>query len=92
MSSKELTAFLAWAEENEILWDKAAIEIKETPSKYGLGVFAKKHLEPGYEGTQEEEFIGGDGALSSKKQLARNSALQVEKNITTNGRKYQLKQ
>lgn len=63
MSSKELTAFLAWAEENEILWDKAAIEIKETPSKYGLGVFAKKRLEPGYEGTQEEEFIGGGGGM-----------------------------
>jgi len=50
MSSTELTAFLAWAEENEILWDKTAIEIKETSNKHGLGVFAKKHLEPGYEG------------------------------------------
>jgi len=58
MSSKELTAFLAWAEENEILWNTAAIEIKETPSKHGLGVFAKKHLEPGYEGIQGEEAIG----------------------------------
>ncbi|KAG0047578.1 hypothetical protein BGZ89_004892 [Linnemannia elongata] len=57
MSSKELTAFLAWAEENEILWDKAAIEIKETPSKYGLGVFAKKHLEPGYEAIQVPKAI-----------------------------------
>lgn len=60
MSSKELTAFLAWAEENEILWDKAAIEIKETPTKHGLGVFAKKNLEPGYEGIQgEENPLGG---------------------------------
>ncbi|OAQ35390.1 SET domain-containing protein [Linnemannia elongata AG-77] len=57
MSSKELTAFLAWAEENEILWDKAAIEIKETPSKYGLGVFAKKRLEPGYEVIQVPKAI-----------------------------------
>jgi hypothetical protein len=55
MSSKELTAFLAWAEENEILWDKTAIEIKETTTKHGLGVFAKKRLEPGYEGKQEKK-------------------------------------
>ncbi|KAF9119626.1 hypothetical protein BGX30_003729 [Mortierella sp. GBA39] len=57
MSSKELTAFLAWAEENEIVWDKAAIEIKETPAKYGLGVFAKKLLEPGYEAIQVPKAI-----------------------------------
>ncbi|KAG0214830.1 hypothetical protein BGX33_001771 [Mortierella sp. NVP41] len=57
MSSKELTAFLAWAEENEILWDKAAIEIKETPNKHGLGVFAKKRLEPGYEAIQVPKAI-----------------------------------
>ncbi|KAG0047851.1 hypothetical protein BGZ83_007185 [Gryganskiella cystojenkinii] len=43
--SKELSAFLTWAEENEILWDNTAIEIKE--SKHGLGVFAKKSLEAG---------------------------------------------
>ncbi|KAF9988005.1 hypothetical protein BGZ65_000434 [Modicella reniformis] len=47
MSSKDLTAFLAWAEENEILWDKSAIEIKE--GKYGFGLYAKRHLDPGYE-------------------------------------------
>ncbi|KAK3839060.1 MAG: hypothetical protein J3R72DRAFT_448051 [Linnemannia gamsii] len=57
MSSKELTAFLAWAEENEIVWDKTAIEIKETPTKHGLGVFAKKHLEPGYEAIQVPKAI-----------------------------------
>ncbi|KAF8960191.1 hypothetical protein BGZ46_001613 [Entomortierella lignicola] len=47
MSSKELNAFLVWAEENEILWDKTEVEIKE--GKHGLGIFAKKHLEAGYE-------------------------------------------
>ncbi|KAF8946515.1 hypothetical protein BGZ47_000307 [Haplosporangium gracile] len=57
MSSKELTAFLAWAEENEILWDKTAIEIKETANKHGLGVFAKKRLEPGYEAIQVPKAI-----------------------------------
>ncbi|KAG0003729.1 hypothetical protein BGZ80_005747, partial [Entomortierella chlamydospora] len=50
MSSKELSAFLTWAEENEILWDKDKIEVKE--GKYGLGIYAKKHLEPGYEVVQ----------------------------------------
>ena len=48
MTSKELGAFLSWAEENEILWDKSAIEIKE--GKHGLGLYAKKRLDPGYEG------------------------------------------
>lgn len=48
MTSKDLTALLAWAEENEIVWDKSAVEIKE--GKYGLGLYAKKHLEEGYEG------------------------------------------
>ncbi|KAF8935329.1 hypothetical protein EDD21DRAFT_444822 [Dissophora ornata] len=47
MSSKELSAFLTWAEENEILWDKSAIEIKE--GKHGLGVYAKQRLDAGYE-------------------------------------------
>ncbi|KAF9364524.1 hypothetical protein BGX34_001295, partial [Mortierella sp. NVP85] len=47
MTPKDLTALLAWAEENEIVWDKSAVEIKE--GKYGLGLYAKKHLEAGYE-------------------------------------------
>ncbi|KAG0369669.1 hypothetical protein BGZ54_009233 [Gamsiella multidivaricata] len=55
MSSKELNAFLTWAEENEILWDKSAIEIKE--GKYGLGVYAKKRLEAGYEVVQVPKAI-----------------------------------
>ncbi|KAF9177918.1 hypothetical protein BGZ51_008281 [Haplosporangium sp. Z 767] len=55
MSSKDLSAFLAWAEENDILWDKSVIEIKE--GKYGLGVYAKKKLEAGYEVVQVPKSI-----------------------------------
>ncbi|KAF9336755.1 hypothetical protein BG006_007532 [Podila minutissima] len=47
MSTKELNAFLAWAEENEIVWDRDAIDIRD--GKNGLGVFAKRKLEAGYE-------------------------------------------
>ncbi|KAG0055129.1 hypothetical protein BGZ83_009541 [Gryganskiella cystojenkinii] len=50
MTAQDLTAFLAWAEENEILWDKDAIEIRE--GKHGLGIYAKKNLEAGYEAIQ----------------------------------------
>jgi len=50
-TSQELSAFIAWAEESEILWDKAAIEIKE--GKHGLGVFARKSLHAGSEGKRE---------------------------------------
>ncbi|KAF9435904.1 hypothetical protein BGZ76_005271 [Entomortierella beljakovae] len=43
MSAQDLTSFLAWAEENEIVWDKNAIEVRE--GKHGLGVYAKKAIE-----------------------------------------------
>ncbi|KAG0207176.1 hypothetical protein BGX28_001514 [Mortierella sp. GBA30] len=55
MSSQDLTAFLAWAEENEILWDKDAIEVRE--GNHGLGVYAKKNLEPGYEAIQVPKAV-----------------------------------
>ncbi|KAF9931789.1 hypothetical protein FBU30_009593 [Linnemannia zychae] len=83
MSSKELTAFLAWAEENEILWDKAAIEIKETTTKHGLGVFAKKNLEPGYEVIQVPKAIvlsvqtNGIANLLEDEQLEGDTALAI---------------
>ncbi|GJJ71591.1 hypothetical protein EMPS_03941 [Entomortierella parvispora] len=54
-TSQELSAFLAWAEENEILWDKTAIEIKE--GKHGLGVYAKKSLHAGSEVIQVPKAI-----------------------------------
>lgn len=57
MSSKDLTAFLAWAEENEILWDKSAVEIKE--GKHGLGLYAKRHLDAEYEGALALIIITG---------------------------------
>ncbi|KAG0345992.1 hypothetical protein BG004_002688 [Podila humilis] len=47
MATKELTAFLVWAEENEIIWDREAIDIRD--GKNGLGVFAKRKLEEGFE-------------------------------------------
>lgn len=49
MTAQDLTNFLAWAEENGIKWDKNAIEVRE--GKHGLGVYAKKNLEGGFEGT-----------------------------------------
>ncbi|KAG0204609.1 hypothetical protein BGX28_003515 [Mortierella sp. GBA30] len=55
MTSKELGAFLVWAEENEILWDKSAIEVKE--GKHGLGVYAKKRLDAGVEVIQVPKSI-----------------------------------
>ncbi|KAG0248436.1 hypothetical protein BG011_010276 [Mortierella polycephala] len=55
MSSKDLSAFLAWAEKNDIIWDKSLIEIKE--GKHGLGVYAKKKLEAGYEVVQVPKSI-----------------------------------
>ncbi|KAK3830307.1 MAG: hypothetical protein J3R72DRAFT_456211 [Linnemannia gamsii] len=50
-----LTAFLAWAEENNIHWDKDAIEIRE--GKHGLGIYAKKNLDAGYEAIQVPKSI-----------------------------------
>ncbi|KAF9907145.1 hypothetical protein EC991_011285 [Linnemannia zychae] len=50
-----IAAFLAWAEENNILWDKDAIEIRE--GKHGLGVYAKKNLDAGYEAIQVPKSI-----------------------------------
>ncbi|KAF9933911.1 hypothetical protein FBU30_004079 [Linnemannia zychae] len=50
-----LSAFLAWSEENNISWDKDAIEIRE--SKFGLGVFAKRNLDAGYEAIQVPKSI-----------------------------------
>ncbi|KAF9392504.1 hypothetical protein CPC16_003221 [Podila verticillata] len=47
MATKELNTFLAWAEENEIVWDRDAIDIRD--GKNGLGVFAKRKLQAGYE-------------------------------------------
>ncbi|KAG0353355.1 hypothetical protein BGZ54_002277 [Gamsiella multidivaricata] len=47
MSTQHLKAFLAWADENAITWDKDAIEIRE--GNHGLGVYAKKDLDAGYE-------------------------------------------
>jgi len=55
MTNPDLTAFLAWALENEIIWDKDAIEIRE--GKHGLGIFAKKNLEAGYEGMPTEKGL-----------------------------------
>ncbi|KAF9954728.1 hypothetical protein BGZ72_004336 [Mortierella alpina] len=55
MSSQDLAAFLAWAEENEILWDKDAIEIRE--GKHGLGIYAKKNLEAGFEAIQVPKSV-----------------------------------
>lgn len=52
MATKELIAFLAWAEENEIVWDRDAIDIRD--GKNGLGVFAKRKLEAGYEGKKKK--------------------------------------
>lgn len=49
MKHHTLNAFLTWAEENNIHWDKDAIEIRE--GKHGLGIYAKKNLDAGYEGT-----------------------------------------
>ncbi|KAF9124988.1 hypothetical protein BGW39_007754 [Mortierella sp. 14UC] len=50
-----LSAFLAWAEENNIQWDKDAIEIRE--GKHGLGVYAKTNLDAGYEAIQVPKSI-----------------------------------
>ncbi|KAG0240201.1 hypothetical protein BGX31_002191 [Mortierella sp. GBA43] len=47
MTSKDVIAFLAWAEDNGITWDKSAVEIKE--GKLGFGLYAKRHLEAEYE-------------------------------------------
>ncbi|KAF8978216.1 hypothetical protein BGZ46_006714 [Entomortierella lignicola] len=55
MSAQDLTAFLAWAEENEILWNKDAIEVRE--GKHGLGVYAKKDLEAGFEAIQVPKSV-----------------------------------
>ncbi|KAG0301475.1 hypothetical protein BGZ98_008324 [Dissophora globulifera] len=55
MPPKELSAFLAWAEQNEILWDKSAVEIKE--GKHGLGIYAKRQLEAGYAAVQVPKAI-----------------------------------
>ncbi|GJJ72524.1 N-lysine methyltransferase SETD6 [Entomortierella parvispora] len=55
MTTQDLTAFLAWALENEIIWDKDAIEIRE--GKHGLGIFAKKNLEAGFEAIQVPKSI-----------------------------------
>lgn len=49
MKHHTLNAFLTWAEEYNVQWDKDAIEIREC--KHGLGIFAKKNLDAGYEGT-----------------------------------------
>lgn len=49
MKHHTLNAFLTWAEENNIQWDKDAIEVRE--GKHGLGIYAKKNLDAGYEGT-----------------------------------------
>ncbi|KAF9109310.1 hypothetical protein BGX27_007763 [Mortierella sp. AM989] len=55
MSAKDLTAFLAWAEENNIQWNKDAIEVRE--GKHGLGVYAKKNLESGFEAIQVPKSV-----------------------------------
>ncbi|KAI1298294.1 hypothetical protein EDD11_006863 [Mortierella claussenii] len=55
MASHDLTAFLKWAEDNAIYWDQDAIEIRE--GKHGLGVYAKKDLEAGYEAIQVPKSI-----------------------------------
>ncbi|KAF9898559.1 hypothetical protein BX616_003876 [Lobosporangium transversale] len=55
MSASDLNAFLAWAEENEIHWDRDAIEIRE--GKHGLGIYAKKDLQAGYEAIQVPKTI-----------------------------------
>ncbi|KAF9280591.1 hypothetical protein BGZ68_007136 [Mortierella alpina] len=41
--------------ENEILWDKDAIEIRE--GKHGLGIYAKKNLEAGFEAIQVPKSV-----------------------------------
>ncbi|KAF9024870.1 hypothetical protein CPC16_004376 [Podila verticillata] len=55
MTAQDLTNFLAWAEENGIQWDKNAIEVRE--GKHGLGVYAKKNLEGGFEAIQVPKSI-----------------------------------
>ncbi|KAG0247893.1 hypothetical protein BG011_000765 [Mortierella polycephala] len=55
MSTQDLFAFLTWAEENEILWDKDAIEIRQ--GNHGFGVYAKKNLGEGYEAIQVPKSI-----------------------------------
>ncbi|KAF8930020.1 hypothetical protein EDD21DRAFT_441850 [Dissophora ornata] len=55
MSSQDLIAFLEWAEENNINWDKNAIEIRE--GKHGLGIYARKDLEQGHEVIQVPKSI-----------------------------------
>ncbi|KAF9419076.1 hypothetical protein BGZ94_009521 [Podila epigama] len=55
MTAQVLTNFLAWAEENGIKWDKNAIEVRE--GKRGLGVYAKKNLEAGYEAIQVPKSV-----------------------------------
>ncbi|KAG0027540.1 hypothetical protein BGZ81_005499 [Podila clonocystis] len=55
MTAQDLTNFLAWAEENGIKWDKNAIEVRE--GKHGLGVYAKKNLEGGFEAIQVPKSI-----------------------------------
>ncbi|KAG0339757.1 hypothetical protein BG004_006688, partial [Podila humilis] len=55
MTTQDLTNFLAWAEENGIKWDKNAVEVRE--GKHGLGVYAKKNLEGGFEAIQVPKAI-----------------------------------
>ncbi|KAG0284684.1 hypothetical protein BGZ97_008089 [Linnemannia gamsii] len=55
MKHHTLNAFLTWAEENNIHWDKDAIEIRE--GKHGLGIYAKKNLDAGYEAIQVPKSI-----------------------------------
>ncbi|KAF9096999.1 hypothetical protein BGX23_010042 [Mortierella sp. AD031] len=52
---QNVAAFLAWAEENGIHWDKDAIEIRE--GKHGLGIYAKKNLDAEYEAIQVPKSI-----------------------------------
>ncbi|KAG0056117.1 hypothetical protein BKA57DRAFT_450090 [Linnemannia elongata] len=55
MKHHTLNAFLTWAEENNIQWDKDAIEVRE--GKHGLGIYAKKNLDAGYEAIQVPKSI-----------------------------------
>ncbi|KAG0318286.1 hypothetical protein BGZ99_005779 [Dissophora globulifera] len=55
MAAQDLSAFLQWAHENNIEWDKDAIEIRE--GKHGLGVYAKKDLDAGFELIQVPKSI-----------------------------------